>query len=278
MKFTKMQGCGNDYVYINCFEETVTDVNSFAARISDRHFGIGSDGLILIKPSTKADFIMEMYNSDGTQGKMCGNAIRCVGKYVWDHKMTNKTELRIETLGGIKTLFLNIGNDGLCGSARVDMGIASIKAADIPMITGKEDALDVKVTADGIEYTVTGVSVGNPHGVIFVDDVDSLDLEKIGPGLERNKAFPEMANIEFVQLVDEHTVKMRVYERCSGETWACGTGATVSAVSSVIHGYAKSPVTVNMRGGTLIIDYDENTKRAWMTGPAVTVFTGEINS
>lgn len=277
MKFTKMHGCGNDYVYVNCFTETVDDPNGFAARVSERRFGIGSDGLILIKPSEKADFIMEMYNSDGTQGKMCGNAIRCVGKYVYDHKMTDKTMLKVETLGGIKTLYLNIGADGLCESARVDMGEASTKAADIPMITGKEDALDVKVYANGTEYIMTGISVGNPHGVTFVDDVDSLDLEKIGPGLERNKAFPEMANIEFVQLVDEHTIKMRVYERCSGETWACGTGATASAVCSILHGYAKSPVTVCMRGGSLKIDYEEDTKVAWMTGPAVKVFDGEID-
>ncbi len=277
MKFTKMQGCGNDYVYINCLSETVTDATELAIKVSDRHYGIGSDGLILIKKSEIADFTMDMYNADGSQGKMCGNAIRCVGKYVYDHGMTDKKELLIETLSGIKKLFLNI-TDGRVTSVKVDMGIPVMEPAKVPVIYNGEKAMDIPVNVLGKDYLITGISMGNPHGVVFVDEVDNLELESIGPLLEGNELFPERANIEFVKVVDKANIDMRVWERGSAETWACGTGACASAYNSIIHGLCDDSVQVKMRGGSLIIDYNREDGHIYMTGPAVEVFNGYYNN
>ncbi len=276
VKFTKMQGCGNDYVYINCLSETVTDAAELAIKVSDRHYGIGSDGLILIKKSEIADFTMDMYNADGSQGKMCGNAIRCVGKYVYDHGMTDKKELLIETLSGIKKLFLNI-TDGRVTSVKVDMGIPVMEPAKVPVIYNGEKAVDIPVNVLGKDYLITGISMGNPHGVVFMDEVDTLELESIGPMLEGNEIFHERANIEFVKIVDRANIDMRVWERGSAETWACGTGACASAYNSIIHGLCDDSVQVKMRGGSLIIDYCREDGHIYMTGPAVEVFNGFYN-
>lgn len=275
MRFTKMQGCGNDYVYVNCFKEQVEDAHALARRVSDRHFGIGSDGLILIKPSEKADFIMEMYNADGSQGEMCGNAIRCVGKYVYDHGMTDKTDVVIETLGGIKYLALSV-TQGKVHEVTVDMGIPRLKPEQIPVISDKEPVIDEPIIVGGWEYRMTAVSMGNPHAVVFVDDTRNFPLEKVGPLFEHHERFPERVNTEFVQVLDRKTVNMRVWERGSDETWACGTGACASTVAAILNGYTDDEVTVHMLGGDLRIRYDRESGHVFMTGPAVTVFEGEL--
>ncbi len=219
MKFTKMQGLGNDYVYVNCFEEKIETPSELAAKISDRHFGVGSDGLIMINPSEKADFEMEMYNADGSRGEMCGNGIRCVGKYVYDYGLTDKTEISVETLGGVKYLSLNV-EDGKVRSVRVDMGSPVLRPADIPVRCEGERAVDVPVNVDGTEYRMTCVSMGNPHAVVFVDDVETFPLEAVGPKFENHEVFPNRVNTEFVRVVDRKTAEMRVWERGSGETMA----------------------------------------------------------
>lgn len=275
MKFTKMQGCGNDYVYVNCFTEQVSDANALARRVSDRRFGIGSDGLILIKPSEKADFTMEMYNVDGTQGEMCGNAIRCVGKYVYDHGMTQKTEIAIETLGGIKYLSLMV-RDGEVTEAAVDMGIPGLAPEQIPVIAGGDTVIDEPILVGGKEYRMTAVSMGNPHTVVFVEDTAGLLLEEIGPLFEHHERFPERVNTEFAQLLDRNEIRMRVWERGSAETWACGTGACASAMAAILNGYTEDEVTVHMRGGDLRIRYDRKSGHIFMTGPAVKVFDGDL--
>ena len=231
MKFTKMHGIGNDYVYVNCFEETVKDPAAVAKFVSDRHFGIGSDGLILIRPSEIADCEMDMYNLDGSQGAMCGNGIRCVAKYVYDHGIVDKTSLSIATRSGIKYVDLTI-HDGKASMVKVNMGSPILTAKEIPVVAETEQVIDAPITVDGKEYHMTAVSMGNPHAIIYVDDVDSLDLEKIGPSFENHVCFPDRVNTEFVQVIDRHTVKMRVWERGSGETLACGTGACATAVSA----------------------------------------------
>lgn len=274
MKFTKMHGAGNDYVYINCFEETVDDPSKLAIKMSDRHFGVGGDGVILICPSDKADFRMRMFNADGSEGSMCGNGIRCVGKYVYDRGLTDKTELTIETLAGIKTLLLTV-ESGSVSSVRVDMGIPSLVSANVPVISDKDEFVDTPVESGGAVYRITCVSMGNPHAVTFVDDVDSLDLQAIGPGLESHPLFPERANIEFIQPVDDKTLKMRVWERGSGETLACGTGACASLVASVVGGKCGREADVILLGGTLHILWDENDGHVYMTGPAEIVFDGQ---
>lgn len=275
MKFAKMQGCGNDYVYVNCFEEHVEDAHALARRVSDRHFGIGSDGLILIKPSEKADFIMEMYNVDGSQGEMCGNAIRCVGKYVYDHGMTDKTNVVVETLGGIKYLTLTV-TDGKVREVTVDMGIPGLRPEQIPVIADGEKVIDEPIVVGGWEYRMTAVSMGNPHTVVFVDDTKNFPLEKVGPLFEHHERFPERVNTEFVQVLDRKSVNMRVWERGSDETWACGTGACASTVAAILNGYTDDEVTVHMLGGDLRIRYDRKSGHVFMTGPAVTVFEGEL--
>ena len=275
MKFTKMQGCGNDYVYINCFEEKVEDAPALARKVSDRHFGIGADGLVLIKPSSRDDFTMEMYNADGSQGKMCGNAIRCVGKYVFDHGMTKKRELAVETLAGTKYLSLNVSGDKV-SEVTVLMGVPVFEPEKIPVVAEGKSVVDMPVTVDGRKYRITVVSMGNPHAVIFVEDTKNFPIEKIGPLFERHEMFPERVNTEFVKVLDRENINIRVWERGSGETWACGTGACASAVASVINGYTDGKVTVHMLGGNLHIRYDGEGGQVHMTGPAVEVFRGEL--
>ncbi|MDD3251823.1 MAG: diaminopimelate epimerase [Lachnospiraceae bacterium] len=265
MKFTKMQGIGNDYVYVNCFEEQVENPGRVARLVSDRHFGIGSDGLILICPSEKADCRMWMFNEDGSEGAMCGNGIRCVGKYTYEHGIVSKTRITVETKGGIKTLDLQV-QAGKVESVTVDMGV--------PELTSE---LPEPICVDGENLTFTGISVGNPHAVYYRDDVDSLDLEKIGPAFEHHERFPDRVNSEFIRIIDRKHMQMRVWERGSGETWACGTGATASAVASMMLGLVDDTVEVQLRGGCLEIFWDRESGHAFMTGPAVEVFHGEID-
>lgn len=278
MKFTKMQGIGNDYVYINCFEETVKDPSAVARFVSDRHFGIGSDGLILIRPSQAADCEMDMYNLDGSQGAMCGNGIRCVAKYVFDHGIVNKTSISIATKSGIKYVDLTV-KDGKASLIRVNMGSPILQATQIPVVADTEQVIDAPIQVDGQEYHYTAVSMGNPHAIVYVEDTDSLDLAKIGPSFENHVNFPDRINTEFVQVLDEHTVKMRVWERGSGETLACGTGACAVAVASILNGHVSpdTPVTVKLLGGDLQIFWNRSENLVYMTGPAVTVFDGAID-
>lgn len=264
MKFTKMHGIGNDYVYVNCFEEKVEDPASVARFVSNRHFGIGSDGLILVCPSEVADCRMRMFNEDGSEGEMCGNGVRCVGKYAYDHGIVDKSLITVETGAGIKVLDMQVEN-GKVVSARVDMGE--------PVLTSE---LQEKIVIDGAEHTFTGISMGNPHAVYYVEDVNALDLEKIGPSFENHERFPNRVNSEFVQLIDRGHVKMRVWERGSGETLACGTGATACAVASMMLGLVDDTVEVQLLGGNLLIHWDRETNHAFMTGPATEVYHGEI--
>lgn len=279
MKFTKMHGIGNDYVYVNCFEENVSDPERLSVKLSDRHFGIGSDGLILICPSEKADFRMRMFNADGSEGIMCGNGTRCIGKYVYDHKMTHKTEITLETLGGIKNIKLYPEN-GLVKTAEVDMGEAVLKPADIPIAAEGDTYINKPITAGDMNVNITAVSMGNPHAVVFMDKdtVDVLDLEKTGPYFENHTLFPQRVNTEFIEVLSENTLKMRVWERGSGETWACGTGACAAAVAACLNGYCRrnSEITVKLKGGDLSIIW-RNDGHVIMRGPAVTVFEGKID-
>lgn len=276
MKFTKMQGLGNDYVYVNCFEEKIENPPAVARYVSDRHFGIGSDGLIMINPSEVADFEMEMYNADGSRGEMCGNGIRCVAKYVYDYGLTDKTQISVETLGGIKYLDLTV-EDGKVVLVKVDMGKPELKSDLIPIISENEKVIDEPIEVDGQVYHMTGVSMGNPHTVIYVDDVKNLDLEKIGPKFENHKRFPKRINTEFVHCIDRNTVEMRVWERGSGETLACGTGACAVAVASILNNLTDTRVTVKLLGGDLQIEWDREKDRVFMTGPATVVFDGVID-
>ena len=276
MKFTKMHGLGNDYVYVNCFEEKIDNPPAVARFVSDRHFGIGSDGLIMINPSKTADFEMEMYNADGSRGEMCGNGIRCVAKYVYDYGLTDKTQISVETLGGIKYLDLTV-EDGKVSRVKVDMGKPKLEADLIPIISEREQVIDEPIEVDGKEYHMTGVSMGNPHAVIYVDDVKGLDLEKIGPKFENHERFPKRINTEFVHCIDRQTVEMRVWERGSGETLACGTGACAVAVSSILNNLTDTQVTVKLLGGDLQIEWDREKDRIFMTGPATVVFDGVID-
>lgn len=276
MKFTKMHGLGNDYVYVNCLQETVECPSKLAVRLSDRHFGVGSDGLILIRPSKAADFEMEMYNADGSRGEMCGNGIRCVGKYVYDKGLTNKTQLSIETLAGIKRLDLSVEN-GRVKFVRVDMGQPEFAAERIPVISDREEAVCMPLTVGDAEYKVTCVSMGNPHCVVFQEeDVRKLALHEIGPAFERHEAFPSRINTEFVNVLDQKTLRMRVYERGSGETLACGTGACAVAVAAMRNGLCDAAATVLLTGGALEIEWKGPGSPVYMTGAAETVFEGEI--
>lgn len=275
MRFTKMQGLGNDYVYVNCFAEKVENPSELAREISDRHFGVGSDGLIMINPSDKADFEMEMYNADGSRGEMCGNGIRCVAKYVYDYGLTQKTSISVETLAGIKYLELTVEN-GEVSRVRVDMGKPGLVPSDIPVIAQGETVVDVPIEVDGRQYRMTCVSMGNPHAVVFTEqEVASLPLEKIGPGFENHERFPRRVNTEFVRVLDRSTVEMRVWERGSGETLACGTGACAVAVACILNGCTEDEVTVRLPGGDLQIRWDRVRDTVFMTGPARTVFEGE---
>lgn len=275
MKFTKMHGCGNDYVYINCFNETVEDPSALAIKVSDRHFGIGSDGLILICPSEIADFRMRMFNADGSEGEMCGNGIRCVAKYVYDHGMTDAGKISIETGAGIKYLDLTVEN-GKVSLVKVDMGEPILVPAQIPVDFAGDRMVDEPVEVDGKEWNMTCVSMGNPHAVVFVPDTKSLDLEKMGPHFEHHKIFPKRTNTEFVQILSRNEINMRVWERGSGETLACGTGTCASVMACILNGYTEHEVLVHLLGGDLTIHYDEKSNHIFMTGPAVTVFEGEF--
>lgn len=318
MKFTKMHGIGNNYIYINCFEETVTheEMGIISEKVADKNFGIGADGAIFICPSDEegVDAEMRMYNADGSYGKMCGNGIRCVAKYMYDQGIVDKTELCIVSAGSKKYLTLYVSKEqpgkdskGACGidtkksyskradglvvdSVRVDMGEPHFAAKDIPAIVDEEKMVDIitpsgkkekvcmmySYTVDGAEQKGTFVSVGNPHSVIFVDDVDSLDLDKIGPGFENSEIFPERVNTEFVRIIDRKNVQMRVYERGSGETLACGTGGTATAVACIINGFTDNEVTVHLVGGDLKYEWDVNTNHMIMTGPASYICEGEL--
>ena len=276
MKFTKMQGCGNDYVYINGFVYEIDEPEELSKKVSDRHFGVGSDGLIIINPSNEADFRMNIYNADGSEAKMCGNGIRCVGKYVYDKEMTNKKIVTVETLSGIKTLFLSVNDEDRVESVRVNVGKPSLTPAEIPVVSDKEQVLDESIKVAGKKFKMTCVSMGNPHCVVFVDDVDNLDIEKYGPEFENNELFPDRINTEFVQVVDKNHIKMRVWERGSGETMACGTGASASAVASYLNEFTENEVYVELLGGTLYIEYDTSEDAVYMTGPAEISFEGEI--
>ena len=278
IKFTKMHGIGNDYVYVNCFEETVEDPAAVARFVSDRHFGIGSDGLILIKPSEAADCEMDMYNLDGSQGAMCGNGIRCVAKYAYDYGIVHKTQISVATRSGIKYLDLTV-KDGKVSQVKVNMGAPILTASQIPVVSEKEEVINEPLEVNGETYYITAVSMGNPHAIVYMTDVDHLDIEKIGPSFENHVAFPDRVNTEFVEVLDEHTVKMRVWERGSGETLACGTGACAVAVASILNERVDGdkPVTVKLLGGDLEIYWNRQENLVYMTGPATTVFDGEID-
>ena len=276
MKFTKMHGTGNDYIYVNGFEEKLENPSEAAVKLSDRRFGIGSDGLILILPSDVADCRMEMFNADGSIGKMCGNGIRCVAKYVYDRGLVKKDVLRVETRSGVKTLQLRV-EDGKVASVRVNMGQPELDPEKIPVLFSKDRMVDEEVyTPSGNVWRVTCVSMGNPHAVIFVDDVEGLNLPAIGPEMEKHAMFPERANIEFAQVTGPHEVQMRVWERGSGETLACGTGGCACAGASVLTGKADRDVTVHLRGGDLHVFWDPDTDDVYMEGPAAFVFDGTV--
>lgn len=275
MEFTKMQGCGNDYVYVNGFENKIDNPNKLSEIVSDRHFGIGSDGLIVINPSEKADFKMSMYNADGSEGKMCGNGIRCVAKYVYDNKMTDKTTITVETLSGIKTLELNVKNDKV-ETVKVNMGTPILLPKDVPVVSDKDKVVDEPIVIDDKEYRITCVSMGNPHAITFIENTDDLEIETIGPKFENNPIFPDRVNTEFIQVLDRNTVKMRVWERGSGETFACGTGACATVVTCVLNGLTDDKVTVKLLGGDLFIEYNREENTVYMTGPAKVSFTGKI--
>ena len=275
MKFTKMQGIGNDYVYVNCLQETIENPSELAKKISDRHYGVGSDGLIMINPSDKADFEMEMYNADGSRGEMCGNGIRCVAKYVYDYGLTDKTSISVETLAGIKYLDLTV-EDGKVVLVKVDMGKPMLRPEEVPVVSEKEEVIDEPSTVDGQEYRMTCVSMGNPHAVVFIDqDVKEFPLETVGVKFENHERFPKRVNTEFVNVLDRHTAQMRVWERGSGETLACGTGACAVAVACALNGLTEDEVTVKLLGGDLQIKWDREKNTVYMTGPAEVVFDGE---
>ena len=278
MKFSKMHGISNDYVYVNGFAEDVPEPEKVAIFVSDRRCGIGSDGLILILPSEVADCRMRMFNADGSEGMMCGNGIRCVGKYAYDHGIVSKPELSVETKSGIKYITLQIENGKAVG-ATVDMGKAILRPREIPVNADGEDFVKQTISVQGKDYTATCVSMGNPHCIIFMEsDPMAPELEKIGPDFENHPLFPERINTEFVRVIDDHTLFMRVWERGSGETFACGTGACAVAVAAVLNGYCKqdSPITVKLRGGDLTIVWKAD-GTVMMTGSATHVFDGEID-
>ena len=275
MKFTKMHGIGNDYVYVNCFEESVKNPAEVSKFVSNRHFGIGSDGLILISPSATADFRMNIYNADGSQAEMCGNGIRCVAKYVYDYGLTDKTEISVETLAGIKYLRLQVEN-GKVASVEVNMGAPILEPKEIPVAVEESPVVNVPVEVKGKIYHMTCVSMGNPHAIIFMNNVKDLDIEAIGPYFENHTVFPKRTNTEFVEVLDRNTVNMRVWERGSDETLACGTGACATTVACILNDKTENEVTVHLLGGDLKIRWDREANQVYMTGPATVVFDGEI--
>lgn len=276
MKFTKLHGCGNGYIYVNLFEEKLDNPAEMSIKVSDHHFGIGSDGLITIGPSDIADFAMRIYNADGSEAEMCGNGIRCVGKYVYDHGLTDKTRIAVESGAGIKYLTLNVENDKVA-TVCVDMGEPIFAPQDIPVIAEGDIVIDEPISVGGIEWNMTCVSMGNPHAVVFVDDVKNFELEKYGPLFEHHERFPKRTNTEFVHVISRTEADMRVWERGSAETWACGTGTCATVVACVLKGYTEREVLVHLVGGDLVIRWDEETNHVFMTGPATEVFSGEYN-
>ncbi len=276
MKFTKMHGCGNDYIYVNCFEERVDDPSDTAKKISDRHFGVGSDGLVLICPSDVADVKMRMFNSDGSEAEMCGNASRCVGRYVYDRGIVKKNPITLETLAGIKVIEIHENDKGETELLTVDMGEPILKAAEVPVNAEGEPAVDIKIKSCDKEFAFTCVSMGNPHAVAFIDsDVMSFDVEKYGSVVETDSHFPKKTNVEFVETVDATHLKMRVWERGAGETWACGTGTCATVVAANIKGICpRVPVEVKLLGGTLTIHWNEEDNHVYMTGPAAFICDG----
>lgn len=279
MKFTKMHGCGNDYIYVDGAKEIIPQEKKpdVVKRLSDRHFGIGGDGVIFINPSTEADFEMEMYNMDGSRAEMCGNGIRCVAKFVYDKGLTDQTQISIISAGKIKYLDLTT-EDGKVSTVKVNMGAPILKAADIPVIADDEEesVIGEEIEVDGKIYKMTCVSMGNPHAVVFMDDVAGLPIETIGPLFENHAKFPKRINTEFVKIIDKDHVEMRVWERGTGETLACGTGACATVVACILNGLTNDTVTVKLLGGSLKIQWDRQENLVYMTGPAATVFEGEI--
>lgn len=275
MKFTKMQGCGNDYVYVDCTKKLIDDIPETARKVSDRHFGVGSDGLILIRPSNHADFFMDIYNYDGSRAQMCGNGIRCVAKYVYDNGLTDKDQITIETLSGIKKLDLTIV-DGKVTFVAVNMGTPVMTPSAIPVISDKEKLISEPITVGGTEYKITCVSMGNPHAVVFVEDTKTIPIAVLGPMFENHEMFPERINTEFIHVVDRKRIEMRVWERGSGETLACGTGACASVAACVWNCLTDREVMVSLLGGELEVRYDEKDGNIYMTGPVAKVFDGEI--
>ena len=273
MNFTKMHGCGNDYIYINGFSEEIKNPSQLSVKMSDRHFGIGSDGLVLILPSKIADFRMRMFNSDGSEAEMCGNAIRCVGKYVYDKNLTEKKLISIETLAGIKVLDLHIQN-GVVERVTVDMGEPILIPELIPVVAEENPVTKLKVQSQGKDFNLTCVSMGNPHAVTYIEKTEDFAVQKFGPAIEENPLFPKKTNVEFAQIIDREQINMRVWERGSGETLACGTGACATLVASVLNGLTERKVTVHLLGGDLEIHWDESTNHVFLTGPAEFVFKG----
>lgn len=279
MKFTKMHGCGNDYIYIDCFKETVANESELAVKLSDRHFGIGGDGIILIKKGMKADFEMVMYNADGSRGAMCGNGIRCVAKYAYDNGYTDKTSFSIESMGAVKYIDVTVEN-GKVILAKVDMGAPILKAADVPVNSGNKKVISEKITVADREFNMTCVSMGNPHAVMFIDEhPKDFDLDFYGAKFECNTdVFPNRVNAEFAKVIDRKNIEMRVFERGTGETLACGTGTCATVVAAILNGYVDNDVTVHLIGGDLQIQWSgKEEDSVFMTGPAATVFTGEID-
>lgn len=276
MEFTKMHGIGNDYIYFNCMEKEIENPEELSLKLSDRHFGIGGDGIVLILPSKVADFRMRMFNADGSEGKMCGNASRCIGKYVFEKGLTDKDVVTLETLAGIKTLNLTV-EDNKVIEVEVNMGEAILNPKDIPVNINKDKIVNETITVDSKEYDITCVSMGNPHCIVYMDNIDDLEIDKIGPKFENHELFPERINTEFLEVIDKNTIKMRVWERGSGETYACGTGACAATVASVLNNYCNidEEVTVKLLGGDLKIKY-LSSGLVYMTGPAEFVFEGRI--
>ena len=278
MKFTKMHGCGNDYVYVNGFEEHIPDEkkSELAIRLSNRNFGIGSDGLIFINPGKIAEFEMEMYNADGSRSEMCGNGIRCVGKYIYDHGLSDKTQISVESAGAVKYLTLFKGEDGKIEKVRVNMGSPILESKLVPVISDNEKVIDESINVCANEYKMTCVSMGNPHAVVFMEDVENLDIDAIGPYFENHERFPKRTNTEFVRIIDRNHVFMRVWERGTGETLACGTGCCATAVACVLNNLTDERVNVKVLGGNIEIEWDRKENVVYMTGPATVSFEGDI--
>lgn len=275
LKFTKMHGAGNDYIYMNGFVQEIENPSALAIRLSNRNFGIGSDGLVLILPSENSDFRMQMFNSDGSEAEMCGNASRCVGKYVYDNGLTTKKEIALETKAGVKYITLLEG-DERARKVTVDMGEPILDPVQIPVKVDKEPVLNFPLDIDGKIWEISCVSMGNPHAVVFTTGIKELDLPVIGPKFEKHPIFPRKTNTEFIEVVDRKTLNMRVWERGAGETLACGTGACAAAVAAILNGYCNRKITIHLIGGDLEIEWDEQNNHVYMTGEAVTVFEGEI--